>query len=98
MQMVWQSACAGTPTSSGSRLLLRGSAPVTPVLASVVVLVVVLVVVGLVTLVVVLVVLVVVVGSMGQQHGLHCARWHRRRAFFPATKLPGHPLLRSWFR
>jgi hypothetical protein len=97
MQMVWQSACAGTPTSSGIRLLLRGSAPVIPVLASVVVLVV-LVVVGLVTLVVVLVVLVVVVGSVGQQQGLHFARWQRRRAFFPATKLPGHPLLRSWFR
>jgi hypothetical protein len=98
MQLVWQSACAGTPTSSGIRLLLKDSAAVVATLASVVVLVVVVAVVGLVTDVVVLVVLVVVVGSMGQQHGLHCARWHRRRAFFPATKLPGHPLLRSWFR
>jgi|SRR5215475_5865247 len=98
MQVLWQSACAGTPTSSGIRLRVMGSAPVVPVLATVVVLVVLVVVLGLVTLVVVLVVLVVVVGSVGQQHGLHFARWHRRRAFLPATKLPGHPALRSWFR
>ena len=83
MQVLWQSACAGTPTSIGIRRLVTGSAPVVAMLASVVV--------------VVLIVLVVVVGSVGQQQGLHLACWHRRRAFFPATKLPGHPLLRSWF-
>jgi hypothetical protein len=94
MQEVWQSACAGTPTSSGIRLLVTGWAPVVAMPASVEVVVVVL---ALVTLVVVLVVLVVVVGSVGQQQGLHFAFWHRRRAFFPATKLPGQPLLRSWF-
>jgi hypothetical protein len=97
MQEVWQSACAGTPTSSGIRLLVTGWAPVVAMLASVEVVVLVVVVLALVTLVVVLAVLVVVVGSVGQQQGLHFAFWHRRRAFFPATKLPGQPLLRSWF-
>jgi hypothetical protein len=96
MQLLWQSACAGTPTSIGIRLLVTGSAPVVAMLASVVV-VMLVVVVAPVTVVVVLVVLVVVVGNVGQQQGLHLACWHRRRAFFPATKLPGHPLLRSWF-
>ncbi|HJW69167.1 MAG TPA: hypothetical protein VJ829_07415 [Candidatus Binatia bacterium] len=95
MQLLWQSACAGTPTSIGIRLLVTGSTPVVAMLASVVVVVIVVVVLGLVTVVVVL---VVVVGNVGQQQGLHLACWHRRRAFFPATKLPGHPLLRSWFR
>jgi len=98
MQVLWQSACAGTPTSSGIRLLVTSLEPVVAAPASVVVVVVLVVVLGLVTVVVVVVVLVVVVGSTGQQQGLHFACWHRRRAFFPATKLPGHPLLRSWFR
>jgi hypothetical protein len=94
MQLLWQSACAGTPTSIGIRLLVTGSALVVAMLASVVVVVLVVVLAP----VTVVVVLVVVVGCVGQQQGLHLACWHRRRAFFPATKLPGHPLLRSWFR
>jgi hypothetical protein len=98
MQVLWQSACAGTPTSSGIRLRVTSPSPMVAVLASVVVVTTVVVVLALVTVVVVLVVLVVVVGSTGQQQGLHFACWHRRRAFFPATKLPGHPALRSWFR
>jgi hypothetical protein len=98
MQVVWQSACAGTPASAVAKLLVAGSTPVVAMLASVIVVVLVVVVLGLVTVVAVLVVVVVVVGSVGQQQGLHFARWHRRRAFFPAMKLPGHPLLRSWFR
>ena len=98
MQALWQSACAGTPASIGMRRLVASSRSVTAPPASVVVVVLVVVVLALVTLVVVLLVVDVVVGSTGQQQGLHFARWHRRRAFFPATKLPGHPLLRSWFR